>query len=77
MIRRNESGQTELFIMEPEDELKALKFISFHRPLTLIVEERDMVLWDPCLSLTEQAEILNLRGGHQYHFHGLTQGDFA
>jgi hypothetical protein len=78
MTRTNKNGEIVEYVMEPEEELHTLRFLVLHRPLAsnnvLLAKN---VLWDPRLTLTEQAKELGLRGGYGVHFHGLHGGDFG
>ena len=72
-INQLPNGEILQFTMEPEEELRALRFIAKNKNS---VEDWKKLRPDDCFTATEQAEYLNLTGGYKLNFFDQRGGGF-
>ena len=72
MKTTNQKGETMAFIMEPEEELAAVRFIALHKPSRIVVVPDE--LFNSDFSPAEIAEELGLRGGYDINFRDIRGG---
>ncbi len=72
MIRTNSLDEIVEFVMEPEEEMAAIRFIERHKPSAQPYYRKDYTI-----TLKEQAARLGLQGGYNLHFHGILNGGHA
>jgi hypothetical protein len=63
MIKYDSQGRVLAYIMEPEEELEALRFIEEHKPQAIITR----LLWNQDLSDSEIAQQNGLQGGYGFN----------